>query len=152
MNGAEIDTASVGSKSFTVNAEDNAGNTASASVSYSVQADFAGFQQPIDNSALNVAKAGETVPVKWRIVDANGAPVTSWPTATITATSLSCSLGSTPDQIEEYAAGASGLQNLGGGYYQFNWATPKSYASSCKTLHLALGDGADYTAQFQFTK
>lgn len=152
LDGAQIDTASVGSKSFTVDAEDNAGNTASATVSYSVRAGFAGFQQPIDNSALNVAKAGKAVPVKWRIVDADGTPVTSWPTATLTATSLSCSLGSSPDQIEEYAPGASGLQNLGDGYYQFNWATPKSYANSCKTLHLALGDGADHTAEFQFTK
>jgi hypothetical protein len=151
-NGAQIDTASVGSKTFTVNAEDNAGNTASATVSYSVQAGFVGFQQPVDNSAVNVANAGKTIPVKWRIVDANGAPVTTWPSVTVTATSLSCSLGSTPDLIEEYAAGASGLQNLGNGYYQFNWATPKSYANSCKTLHLGLGDGADHTAQFQFKK
>ena len=101
---------------------------------------------------MNVANAGKSIPVKWRIVDANGAPVTTWPTVTVTATSLSCSLGSTPDLIEEYAAGASGLQNLGNGYYQFNWATPKSYANSCKTLHLSLGDGADHTAQFQFKK
>jgi hypothetical protein len=151
-NGAQIDTASVGSKSFTVNSEDNAGNTASATVSYFVQAGFVGFQQPVDNSAMNVANAGKTIPIKWRIVDANGAPVTTWPSVTVTVTSLSCSLGSTPDLIEEYAAGASGLQNLGNGYYQFNWATPKSYANSCKTLHLALGDGADHTAQFQFRK
>lgn len=61
---------------------------------------------------------------------------------------------STPGQhrFSVYAAGVSGLQNLGNGYYQFNWATPKSYANSCKTLHLALGDGADHTAQFKFTK
>jgi hypothetical protein len=152
LDGVQIDTASIGSKVFTVNAEDDAGNTASATVSYSVDVGFAGFQQPIDVTALNVAKAGKTVPVKWRLVDANGLPVLSWPSATITATSLACSLGSSPDQIEEYAAGASGLQNLGNGYYQFNWATPKSYANSCKTLHLSLGDGADHTAQFQFTK
>jgi len=34
--------------------------------------------------------------------------------------------GTTPDQTEEYAAGASGLLNQGNGNYQFNWKTPKT--------------------------
>ena len=34
-----------------------------------------------------------------------------------------------------------GLQNLGDGYYQFDWKTPKSYAKSCKTLRLDLAEG-----------
>ncbi|MBA3494727.1 MAG: PxKF domain-containing protein [Gammaproteobacteria bacterium] len=81
-------------------------------------------------------------------------PVTNLASVTVTAASLSCSLGTTPDQIEEYAAGASGLQNLGNGNYQFNWKTPKSYANSCKTLKLDLGEGAgqERTALFQFTR
>jgi len=62
-----------------------------------------------------------------------------------------CDLGDTLSQIEEYSQAASGLQNLGGGAYQFNWATPKSYASSCKTLHLDVA-GVDHTADFRFTK
>ncbi|MGH8564946.1 MAG: hypothetical protein ACREXW_13030 [Gammaproteobacteria bacterium] len=80
--------------------------------------------------------------------------VTNLASATATAVSLSCSLGTTPDQIEEYAAGASGLQNLGDGNYQLNWKTPKSYASSSKTLKLDLGEGPsqERTALFQFTK
>ena len=61
-------------------------------------------------------------------------------------------LGDTSDQIEEYAAGGSGLQNKGGGDYQFNWQTPKSYASSCKLLSVDVGDGVDHTANFRFTK
>jgi hypothetical protein len=39
---------------------------------------------------------------------------------TLTVASLSCSFTTTPDAIEEYAPGSSGLQNLGDGYYQFN--------------------------------
>ncbi|MGH8628647.1 MAG: hypothetical protein ACREYC_26385, partial [Gammaproteobacteria bacterium] len=30
---------------------------------------------------------------------------------------------------------------LGDGYYKFNWKSPKSYANSCKTLKLDLGQG-----------
>ncbi len=43
--------------------------------------------------------------------------------------------------MEEYAPGASGLQNLGDGRYQFNWKTPAGYASSCKTVELVFGSG-----------
>jgi hypothetical protein len=44
------------------------------------------------------------------------------------------------DQIEEIAAGASGLIYKGGGNWQFTWKTPKSYANSCKTMTLNLND------------
>jgi len=70
----------------------------------------------------------------------------------VTAVSLSCPAGVTTDQIEEYAAGSSGLQNLGDGYYQWNWKSPTSYANSCKTLRLDLGEGILHTALFQFKK
>jgi hypothetical protein len=65
---------------------------------------------------------------------------------------LSCSTGSGSDAVEEYASGSSGLQNLGDGYYQYNWKTPKTYANSCKTLRLDLGEGIYHTAAFQFTR
>jgi hypothetical protein len=38
------------------------------------------------------------------------------------------------------------------GYYQWNWKTPTSYANSCKTLKLGVGDGSEYMALFQFKK
>jgi len=72
----------------------------------------------VDNlPTRNVAKAGRAVPLKWRVTDARGAPVTTLTSVGVTASSLSCARGSTPDEIEEYAAGGSGLQNLGNGYY-----------------------------------
>jgi hypothetical protein len=55
------------------------------------------------------------------------------------------------DVVEEYAAGASSLQNLGGGYYQFNWKSPTSYVNSCKTLTVN-GLGVQQQAYFKFTK
>jgi hypothetical protein len=56
------------------------------------------------------------------------------------------------DPVDAYASGKSGLQNQGDGYYQFNWATPKTYANSCRLLQLDLGDGVTHTALFQFKK
>ena len=34
----------------------------------------------------------------------------------------------------------------------WNLVAPKSYASSCKVLHLAAGDGIEHAAEFRFTK
>jgi hypothetical protein len=70
----------------------------------------------------------------------------------VTVVGSACDLGETSDQLEEYATGESGLQNLGDGNYQFNWKTPKSYAGSCKTLKLDVDDGVEHTAEFRFTK
>src|SRR5436190_6447947 len=115
--------------------------------------DFRGFSAPVDNpSVLNVVKAGQAVPLKWRLVRSGGAPVTNLSSAKLTASSLNCSLGSTPDLLEEVASGASGLQNLGNGYYQLNWKSPTTYAGSCKALHLDIGEGVTRDAYFQFKK
>ena len=44
----------------------------------------------------------------------------------VTSFAIPCAGSGEPtDGVEEYAAGGSGLQNLGGGNYQLNWATSK---------------------------
>jgi len=111
---------------------------------------FVGFAQPVDNGALNKAKAGRTIPLKWRVVDSLGAPVTT--ITGVQVTTKACTVGSSTDAVEEYTAGTSGLQNLGDGYYQWNWATPSSYAKSCKTTTVTLAGGVSQSADFQFTK
>ena len=106
---------------------------------YRVIYNFIGFASPVDNPpVMNIAKAGHSIPLKWRITDANGSPVTNLTGVTVAAVSLSCSSSSTTDAIEEYTTSNSGLQNLGDGYYRWNWKSPASYANSCKTLKLDL--------------
>ena len=114
---------------------------------------FTGFASPVNDApTLNLARAGQIIPLKWHLADAFGHPITDLANVIVTVTSLDCTAGTTADAIEEYAAGASGLQNLGDGFYQYNWATPKGYARSCRTMSLDLGDGVAHTALFQFTK
>ena len=128
-------------------AMDKADNTNTASCNYYVIYKFTGFGQPIDNlPTVNAANAGQAIPIKWRITDANNVGI-AHPASfvNVTVASLSCSSGSSVDQIEEVAAGASGLQYLGNGNWQFNWKTPKSYANSCKTLKLNLNDTVGMT-------
>ena len=113
---------------------------------------FVGFARPIDNpTVLNRVKAGQAIPIKWRLVDGAGKPIINLSTASITVATTSCILGTATDQLEEVAAGSSGLQNLGNGYYQLNWKSSATYANSCRTLHLLIG-AVTHDALFQFTK
>jgi hypothetical protein len=145
-----VNTSTVGPHSVSCSATDNAGNTASADASYSVQYDFDGFFAPVDNIPLvNAAKAGQAIPLKWRLIDANDQPISvlSMPIVTTSATLNSC--GGATDQIESYA-GSSGLQYLGDGYWQYNWKTPKNYSGMCMTMTLTLDDGTSHVAYFKF--
>jgi hypothetical protein len=142
-----------GATTVTWTAQDASSNSAQCPQKVTLTYPWAGFSQPVDNvPVLNTAKAGQTIPLKWRLLDFNGTPVTDLSRVAVTVVSLSCQVGTSIDQIEEYASGASGLQNLGNGYYQWNWKTPASYANSCNTLKLNLGDGVLQTANFQFKK
>jgi len=112
---------------------------------------FSGFQQPVDNDAVNIAKAGQTVPVRWRLLDADGNLVSdpaSFVSLTSSPASTACS-GGPSDAIESYSGG-SGLQYLGDGNWQFNWKTPKSYAGQCRTMSVNFSDGSSHRATFQF--
>jgi hypothetical protein len=118
---------------------------------------FTGLSAPVDNPpVINVSNAGRTVPVKYQLTALDGAPITdSSSFVRITSAKVSCgtleSDGS--DALENYS-GASGMQYLGDGYWQVNWATPKSYSSStqgpCRVLTLSLADGSTHTANFRF--
>jgi hypothetical protein len=113
---------------------------------------FLGFFAPVDRpNTLNLSKAGQAIPLKWRLLDANNQPITNLTIANITVGSLSCGSTSTADLIEEYAPGSSGLQNQGDGYYQFNWKTPTNYATLCKNIGLDFGNNYVERALALFT-
>jgi hypothetical protein len=151
--GPPLNTFSLGRGLVTCYAYDNAGNTGIGVFPYTVGFEFVGFASPLKNDGvLNQARAGQAIPLKWRILDGRGSPVTGQSYAELTVVDLACASGSTVDQLEEYSAGESGLQEIGDGYYQLNWKTPRTYAGSCKALQLRLGDGAVRTAHFQFVK
>jgi hypothetical protein len=84
-NLTNIDTASVGPKTFTVNATDAVGNTSVLSVGYTVSFKPGtcngepGHQvlQPINADGSSVFKKGSTIPVKFRVCDANGTSIST---------------------------------------------------------------------------
>jgi hypothetical protein len=148
----------IGPVTIRIKVADDDGGYDIRSHSLTVKYDFAGFYAPVDRpTTMNVSKAGQAIPLKWTLRNALGAPVTDLATVTIKAVGIPCPLGGTADQVEEYASGSSGLQNLGGGNYQFNWKTPTTYAGSCKSIELVFAaGGVSYTegphAFFSFKK
>lgn len=115
---------------------------------------FDGFFSPIENApVVNKAKAGQTIPIKWRITDKGGLPIVD-PSSFVNVSSygVSCTTfeGDPTNPVEEVAAGASGLQYLGDGWWQYNWMTPKSYAGQCRIMRLTLDDKSEHTASFSF--
>ena len=112
--------------------------------------DFVGFSQPVDNNGVfNVAKGGSNVPLKWRLMTEVGLPVATLASAAVAVVPVNCDSGAL-DDVETVAANASGLQNLGDGYYQLNWKTPKT--TGCYRMRLSLaGEGAiTHDAMFKF--
>jgi hypothetical protein len=131
----------------------NVGGYADAFVAKIGTVVFSGFFSPVDNlPTLNNAKAGQTIPVKWRLTDTDE-PVSD-PVSFTNLTSFLINCGSlsgdATSTVEEYSAGSSGLQYLGDGYWQFNWKTPKTYAGQCRKMVLTLGDGSTHEANFKF--
>ena len=143
-------TNTVGNKTVACLATDRAGNSTTATAGYRVVYGFDGFSAPLQNpSVLNVAKAGRSMPLRWRVVDAAGAPVTNLGTASINAIAIGCPAAS-ENRISSYGGGNGQLQNLGNGYYQLDWAAASSLRGACRRLDLNLGDGQIHPVLFKF--
>jgi len=151
-NGEAIDTSSVGPKSFTVDAEDNAGNTASLTHNYTVIYDFDGFFRPVDNlPTLNVAKAGSAIPVKFSLSGDQGLSIfaSGYPKSQV----IECNSTSPVEGVDETVTAGSSSLSYDSSIDQYNyvWKTAKSW-TGCRQLVVQLIDGQFYGANFMFTK
>ena len=70
-------TSSIGSHEANVTVQDGVGNSTTDSCDYMVAYTFAGFFAPVDRpNTMNVSKAGQAIPLKWRLTDALNRPIT----------------------------------------------------------------------------
>lgn len=150
-NGTNIDTLTVGSHSFTVNAKDLAGNTNSTTNTYAVHYDFHGFFQPVENPiAWNRAKAGSAIPVKFSLTGNQGLLIfaAGYPRSR----QIACNDAVPMDDIEATVnAGGSSLQyDPGADQYIYVWKTEKGWAGTCRQLEVQLNDGTTHYALFNF--
>lgn len=150
-----FDATSVGNHEVCVRGTDAAGNLGEPLCqSFLVTYKFDGFFSPVDNGVVNVAKAGQTIPVKWRLTDANDVPIAYGSSFEGMFSSENLCVGNQPtDAVEETTAGSSGLQYNGDGYWQFNWKTPKDYANKCRVLYMQYdSDATSPVVRFEFKK
>ncbi|MCB0106192.1 MAG: PxKF domain-containing protein, partial [Caldilineaceae bacterium] len=145
-----------GTGSFTATcsgAIDNAGNSGSTSVTYSVLYNWSGFFQPVDNlPTVNTVNAGQAIPVKFSLGGDYGLNIfaSGYPASQV----VSCGGGgggSTSPIEETITAGASSLQyDPSTQHYIYVWKTDKAWAGSCRQLIVRLIDGTEHIALFQF--
>jgi len=147
-----VNTSSVGAKSVSCSATDDAGNQNNARASYNVNYNFAGYRQPVDNNnVLNTAKAGSAIPMKFSLFGNQGLNIIAAGYPKVTA--VACATGTTSDAIEELATTNSGLTyDATADQYNYVWKTQSTYAGKCFKFDMVLTDGTSHTALFKFTK
>jgi Tol biopolymer transport system component len=149
-NGGPIDTATVGPRTFTVEAADDAGNTASRSHVYSVVYDFDGFFSPVDDPPIfNTVKAGRAIPVTFSLGGDQGLDIFAdgYPRSGKIPADPNAPL----DDIEQNeTAGESSLSyDSTTDRYTYVWKTDKAWFGQSRQLVLKLDDGSEREANFE---
>ena len=113
---------------------------------------FTGFLPPLENPPVqNAAKAGQTIPVKWQLLDGSGGYISN--PAVVSATLyrvVACNgSGSGENQVPAETSGASGLRyDFETNQFIYNWKTDKSWTGKCYTFTLRFDDGSEHSAYF----
>jgi hypothetical protein len=147
---------SVGTHTITATARDKAGNEASTSIQYTIVAwTIKGFYQPVDmNGVVNVAKAGSTIPLKFKVfktVSGEEITDTSKIVQPLKAQKISCNNinGSPTDEIELTATGGTSLRyDPIEGQFIYNWKTP-TQKNTCWKVTVYTEDGSSIYAYFR---
>ena len=131
---ARLDTAAVGTHTYTIIATDNAGNSATLVVSYNAQYKFGGFLSPISRTHF---ADGSTVSIKFQLFDTS-----SIPEGTAAAKIF----------VDDQPGVASGTSNTGNLFrydpvtqqYVFNLST-KGVPTGLHTITIKLDDGTTHS-------
>jgi hypothetical protein len=142
----------VGTHSVTATASDNAGNSASASATYTVLAwTTGGFYQPVDMGGVwNTVRNGSTVPLKFELWAGSTELTDIASVKSITSAVVQCTAGS-EDAIETVVTATGGTTlryDATAGQFIFNWKTPAT-ANKCYRVTMEAQDGSKIIALFK---
>jgi len=152
-NGTNINTASSGTFTFTVNATDTYGNTSASSVTYKVALKFVGFQSPVMNPpTLNKVNAGNTTPFKFQLFN-NGTEITDTNGFSFRWQTINCSSKAdvVPDPLPQGSVSTPGFRWATGGFI-YNAVSDKSWGGQCRRFIVTMPDGSTAQAYIQFQK
>ena len=141
-----------GTTRVTCSASDSRGNSAAETFDVSVFYNWAGFFSPVNNpDALNVAKAGSAIPVKFSL-GADMGPDIFYEAPYPRSGSMVCDSTDPVDGIEQtVTANSSGLNyDATAGRYIYVWKTSGGWTGTCRQLVVKLADGKVYRANFKF--
>ncbi len=148
-------TNTVGSKTVTCTATDNAGNIATVAASYRVIYRFDGFLQPINdtghaqlcgpNCVVSIFKGGSTIPVKFQLKDANGVVVQSVSLPVWVTPQRGAATNAVVDEsVYTDPASTGNTFRLDGSQYIYNWSTKGFTAGYYWRIGVRLDDGQTY--------
>lgn len=141
----------VGTTTVNATADDGAGHTSNCSFTVTVQYNFAGFFQPVDNlPALNIVQAGRAIPVKFSLSGDKGLGI--FAPGSPSSGPIACNSSDPAVDLEEtVTAGGSSLSyNPVTDQYIYVWKTEASWAGTCRQLVVQLNDGTIHRANFKF--
>ena len=144
----------IGATRVTCSATDACGNTGSCSFTVSVNYDFLGFFWPVENpSVINKVKAGQIVPVKFRLTCGESLISELSAVMDLQSANLPACVGNGDDPIPADGSGSPGLRyDYVDNQFVFNWKTEKSWANTCRKFILTLRDGTVHEAYFRFKR
>jgi hypothetical protein len=142
----------VGTHTLTATATDNAGNTATATRTYSVRVlTVSGFFQPVDMGGMvNTVKGGSTVPLKFTVWDEGVEQTATSVVKSFVQRTVTCgTLSGATDEIEIVTTGGTSLRyDTTARQFIQNWQTPKK-PGTCMQATVTMIDGTAITANFQ---
>jgi hypothetical protein len=142
----------VATHTLTATAEDTAGNSATATITYIVNPwTLKGFYQPVDmNGVYNVVKAGSTVPLKFEVFKGSTELTDIGVRDTVTQKKVTCDTAATVDEIEQYTTtGQTTFRyDTSGGQFIDNWKSPTT-KNACYQVTMTFDDGSSLVALFK---
>jgi hypothetical protein len=141
----------VGGHTVSATATDNAGRTATASRTYTVNPwTLSGFYQPVDmNGVYNTVKGGSTVPLKFEAFAGSAELTDTSQVQSLSAVKITCTGGPTDDiEVLSPTGGTSLRYDTVAGQFIYNWQTPKP-AGICYRVTMTTQDLTTLVALFK---